>query len=79
MEIRFSKKELAEYFPDIEQKAINSVWLALNIINDLSKDHFDVWARKHLPSYMYNYQTPRIEGVMWFCDRSCLNAAALNR
>ena len=69
MKINFNKKQLAEYFPEIEQKAVNSVWLALNIINNLDKNHWDTWATKKLPHYMYSRSTKRIDAVLYFCDR----------
>ena len=80
MQITFSKKQLAKYFPEIEQKRINSVWLALNHINSLDRDYFDVWARKHLPSYMYSRSTKRIDAVLYFCDRylECHGVEAIN-
>ena len=80
MKITFTKNQLAEYFPEIEQKRINSVWLALNHINSLDRDYFDVWARKHLPSYMYSRSTKRIDAVLWFCDRhlECYGVEAIN-
>lgn len=81
MKIIFTKKQLAEYFPELEQKAINSAWLALNIINNLDKDYFDVWAKKKLPHYMYSRSTKRIDAVMWFCDRQleCHGVEAINK
>ena len=80
MEINFSKKQLAEHFPEIEQKEINSVWLALNIINDLNKDHFDIWARKFLPGHLYTYRTPRIQSVMYFANKvlKCYGVEPIN-
>ena len=80
MQITFTKKQLAEYFPELEQKTINSVWLALNLINNLDKDHWDTWASKKLPHYMYSRSTKRIDAVMWFCDRQleCHGVEAIN-
>ena len=81
MQITFSRKQLAEYFSELEQKTINSVWLALNIINNLDKEYWDTWAAKKLPHYMYSRSTKRIDGVMWFCDRQleCHGVEAINK
>ena len=81
MQITFSKKELAEYFPEIEQKRINSVWLAINHINNLDRDCWDIWARKHLPSYMYSRSTKRIDALLHYANEKleCYGVEAINK
>ena len=81
MQITFSKKQLAEYFPELEQKAINSVWLALNIISDLDKEYWDTWAAKKLPHYMHSRSTKRIDGVLHYANEKleCHGVEALNK
>ena len=80
MQITFNKKQLAEYFPELEQKTINSVWLALNLINNLDKDQWDTWAAKKLPHYMYNHSTKRIDGVLHYANEKleCQGVEAIN-
>ena len=71
MQLRFSKDQLAQAFPEIEADKIDKAWYALKIINDLNAD-WDSWVATHIPEYpLYiKLNSRRLEAVMYFCDRT---------